>query len=311
MSELRELIDTFTESGGDKRILLNRNMPCLFASGNKILNIRRAEGIDVEALETPSGVTANIRVKEGVRIENPVLLCIGVLHNQGTQEIKMNVSLGENSSTNFFAHCLFPRAEKVIHIMDAVIEVGEGAEMRYSENHYHGLLGGTEVIPKAVIKVGKGGRYFTDFNITMGRIGKLALDYAVELDEEAVAELVTRLFGHANDEIKIKEKIVLRGKNSRGLIKTRVALEDESSSEVINIAEGRAEGARGHMDCTEIVKDKATAKAIPIVDVSHPLAKITHEAAIGSVDKKQLETLMAHGLTPEEAVDVVVKGILR
>ncbi|HEX3035499.1 MAG TPA: SufD family Fe-S cluster assembly protein, partial [Thermodesulfobacteriota bacterium] len=261
MSELRELINAFTESGGDKRILLNRNMPCLFASGNKILNIRRAEGIDVEALETPSGVTVNIRVKEGVRIENPVLLCIGVLHNQGTQEIKMNISLGRNSSTNFFAHCLFPRAEKVIHIMDAVIEVGEGAEMKYSENHYHGLLGGIEVIPKAVIKVGKGGRYFTDFNITMGRIGKLALDYEVELDEEAVAEVVTRLFGHGNDEIKIKERIVLGGKNSRGLIKTRVALENESSSEVLNIAEGKAEGARGHMDCTEIVKDKATAKA--------------------------------------------------
>jgi Fe-S cluster assembly scaffold protein SufB len=35
------------------------------------------------------------------------------------------------------------------------------------------------------------------------------------------------------------------------------------------------------------------------------------EAAIGSVDKKQMETLMAHGLSPEEAVDVIVKGILR
>ena len=45
--------------------------------------------------------------------------------------------------------------------------------------------------------------------------------------------------------------------------------------------------------------------------MSHPLAKVTHEAAIGSVDKKQLETLMAHGLTPEEAVDVIVKGIMK
>jgi len=104
---------------------------------------------------------------------------------------------------------------------------------------------------------------------------------------------------------------VLSGKNSRGLIKTRVALEGEASSEVINIAEGNAKGARGHMDCMEIVKDKPIAKAIPIVNVSHPLAKVTHEAAIGSVDKKQLETLMAHGLTPEEAVDVIVKGILK
>ncbi len=45
--------------------------------------------------------------------------------------------------------------------------------------------------------------------------------------------------------------------------------------------------------------------------VTHPLAKVTHEAAIGSVDKKQLETLMAHGLSPEEAVDLIVRGILR
>jgi Fe-S cluster assembly scaffold protein SufB len=61
----------------------------------------------------------------------------------------------------------------------------------------------------------------------------------------------------------------------------------------------------------EIVKDNAVAKAIPIVRVTNPLAKVTHEAAIGSVDRRQPETLMAHGLTPDDAVGVIVKGILR
>ncbi|MBI5635302.1 MAG: SufD family Fe-S cluster assembly protein [Nitrospirae bacterium] len=61
----------------------------------------------------------------------------------------------------------------------------------------------------------------------------------------------------------------------------------------------------------EIVKDRAIAKAIPIVSVTNPRAKVTHEAAIGSVNKRQMETLMAHGLSPEEAVDVIVKGILK
>lgn len=37
---------------------------------------------------------------------------------------------------------------------------------------------------------------------------------------------------------------------------------------------------------------------------------MTHEAAIGSVDRHQLETLMAHGLSPEEAVDTIVGGLL-
>ena len=65
------------------------------------------------------------------------------------------------------------------------------------------------------------------------------------------------------------------------------------------------------MDCLELVRDRALARAEPIVEVSHALAKVTHEAAVGTVDQKQLETLMAHGLTPEQALDVIITGILR
>ena len=52
------------------------------------------------------------------------------------------------------------------------------------------------------------------------------------------------------------------------------------------IMEAHAQGARGHVDCREIIKDRAIGRAIPIVLVTNPLAKVTHEAAIGTVDKK-------------------------
>lgn len=194
--------------------------------------------------------------------------------------------------------------------MDAVVEIGEGAEMKYAETHYHGLYGGIEVVPKSIVKIGRNGRYFSEFTLIDGRVGTLDIDYAVDAGENAVAELTARVFGHANDQIKIKETVVLAGENARGLIKTRVAVEDEALVEVTGITEGNAAGARGHVDCMEIVKDRAVAKAIPIVNVTNPLAKVTHEAAIGSVDKRQMETLMAHGLTPEEAVDIIVRGVL-
>jgi Fe-S cluster assembly scaffold protein SufB len=123
--------------------------------------------------------------------------------------------------------------------------------------------------------------------------------------------LTTKVFGHAEDDIGIREEAVLSGENARSLIKTRVALEDHARAEVTGVTDGKAKGARGHVDCMEIIKDQALAQAIPIVRVSHPLAKVTHEAAIGSIDQKQLETLMAHGLTPEQAVEMVVAGLLR
>ncbi len=311
MSELDELMKTFGEAGGDKSILAKEDISHIVASGHKILSMRAVKGIEVEAAGTESGISVKVKVLEGTRLLNPVHICFGVLHKSGIQRINMDVKFEKDSGASFIAHCIFPKAEKVKHIMDAVIDIGENATMRYSEVHYHGIYGGIEVYPKAVVKIGKNGKYFTDFLLVSGRVGKLEIDYSVKVGENAVTEITARVFGHGNDNISIMDKVALDGANSKGLIKTRVAIEDNAQAQVTGITQGNAPGARGHVDCMEIVKDKAVAKAIPIVMVSNSLAKVTHEAAIGSVDKKQLETLMAHGLCPEEAVDVIVRGILK
>jgi Fe-S cluster assembly scaffold protein SufB len=309
MSQLEDLMKAFGKSGGDKSVLVNEDMAHLVASGHRILSMRAVEGLEVNARETPTGISVQVRVTAALK--NPVHLCFGLIHKKGIQEIKMKLVFERGASANFIAHCIFPKAEKVRHIMDASVIIGENAQMKYSEIHYHGPFGGIEVIPKTNVIVGKNGRFSADFSLVTGRVGKLGIDYAVEVGENAVCELETRIFGHGNDTVNIKEKIVLAGENSKGLIKTRVAIEDSAHANVTGITEGNAKGARGHVDCLEIVKDNAVAQAVPIVSVSNPFAKVTHEAAIGSVDKRQLETLMAHGLNPEEAVDVIVRGILK
>lgn len=60
----------------------------------------------------------------------------------------------------------------------------------------------------------------------------------------------------------------------------------------------------------EVIQDDAKAEAIPIVHVDDSLAKVTHEAAIGCVDKKEVETLMARGLEEDDAIDIIVKEML-
>jgi Fe-S cluster assembly scaffold protein SufB len=195
--------------------------------------------------------------------------------------------------------------------MQATIDVGPGASLTYSEGHYHGPHGGMRVVPHASVKIGPGARYVSDFSLLSGSVGDLDIDYLVDVEQDGVAELTAKIFGHRTDRIAIKEAILLRGERSRGLITTRVVLEDEAQAEITGITEAYAKGARGHVDCKEIVQGRARASAVPIVRVFHPEAKVTHEAAIGSVDKKELETLMARGLTPEQAVELIVSGLLR
>jgi Fe-S cluster assembly scaffold protein SufB len=311
MNALDHLLKVFSEAGGDRAVLADPETVHFAVEGHRIVSSRTVEGVLVDARETRAGISANVRVLQDVRLKNPVHLCFGILHKKGSQEIRMEVILERNTEAHFIAHCIFPDADRVVHKMDAVVVIGEGAEMGYSETHFHGQAGGVEALPTAQVTVGRNGRYSADFNLISGRVGRLEIDYTVIVAENGIAELTARVFGHGDDKIGIKEKVVLAGNNARGLIKTRVALENEASAEVTGITEGNSAGARGHVDCMEIVKDNAVAWAIPIVKVTHPQAKVTHEAAIGSVDKRQLETLMAHGLTPEEAVDVIVKGILR
>jgi len=143
-------------------------------------------------------------------------------------------------------------------------------------------------------------------------VGKLDINYEVTCAARSVVEIVAKVYGKEDDVIKIFDRINLNGEGARSLIKTRVVPTDRSWSEVIGETYANAPYARGHMDCMEVViGEQAIARAIPLLMATNDKAKVTHEAAIGSIDKKQMQTLMARGLDEDEAVDVIVKGILR
>jgi len=311
MSNLNDMLQVLGDYYTDAAILGNRQTPHLVIDGHNLLSLNQIPGVTIDAESTDEKIKAWLTITEGVHVLNPIHLCIGILAPRGAQNIILRTRLEAGSRASLIAHCLFPNVVAAQHNMDAAIELGNGAQLYYSEGHYHGMSGNTEVIPKAKLRVGPDARYISDFSLTAGRVGKLNIDYVAEAEENAVVEVTARIFGHDTDQIKIKDELFLNGRHSRGLVKTRVAVEDRASSEVTGITHGNAEGARGHMDCLEIVRGEAIATAEPIVKVTHPLAKVTHEAAVGTVDQKQLETLMARGLSPEQAVDVVITGLLR
>ena len=295
----------------DAAILTQPQTAHLVIDGQQMLSQQTVPGVEVRSQESAGVITIQITVARGIQVENPIHTCIGLMNPHGSQHIRLQIKLEAHASAHIVAHCLFPNAEKVRHVMESRVELGEGAELRHSEGHYHGPYGGIEVIPQADVRVGPHARYFSDFSLTSGRVGKLQIDYRVVVEKSGVAEITTRVYGHGTDDIRIRDELILEGEDARGLIKSRVAVEDEATSAVIGVTHGKAAGARGHMDCKEIVRDRAVASAEPIVRVEHPQAMVTHEAAVGTVDQKQLETLMAHGLTPDEAVDVVISGLLR
>ncbi len=308
--KLEEMLKAYRSAGGRSEDLRSNDTASMVVEGNKILTSNNIEGVIIEKEETKTGIIAKIVVEEGQKIREPIHLCFGILPKEGLQEIITRITIEENASAEIKACCTFPNAKKVKHIMDAEFILKKNSTLYYQETHFHGHHGGVGVIPKTRMVVGEGAILKTTFSLTTGSVGKLDLDYGVDAKKNSTTELLMKVYGKGSDEIKIREGVKLNGENARSIIKSRIAVKDNATSEVINITEGNAPHTRGHVDCTEIVRDNAKASAIPIVSVTDEKAKVTHEAAIGTVDKKELETLMAHGLEKEEAVDVIIEGLL-
>ncbi len=309
--ELEAIIEAYREAGGDPEALRQAQVATLVVSANQVLVAHEIEGVRFEAEGLAEGVKARIVVEPGIRVERPVHLCFGMLPEKGRQEIIAYYDIGAGAQVEFLAHCSFPNAVQLIHVMDAEIHVGAGATMTYTEAHYHGQTGGIKVLPKARVTVSEGGRFHNTFNLVRGRVGRLDIDYEVTVAKRGLAELTAKVYGQGDDAVRVHEVLRLDGEEARGLTKTRVAVRDRARSEVLTTAEGNAPGAVGHMDCTEIVRDQAEARNVPVVIVRDDRARVTHEAAIGTVNKKELETLMARGLDEEEAVDIIIRGLLR
>ena len=309
--EMAAMLDAYQQAGGDPAALQLPEVATLVVSANQVLAAHEIPGIHFAANPLEHGVQARILVEPGAKIERPVHLCFGVIPAEGLQEILAEYEIGDGAEVEFLAHCSFPNAVKVQHHMQARIHVGKNARLTYTEEHYHGQAGGVDVLPHAEVFVEDGGRFLTTFSLTRGRVGKLELDYQVEAGAGAVVEMTTKAYGTRDDQVAVRETVRLNGKKARGLTRTRVAVRDSAQSNIFTTMEGNAPGARGHMDCTEVVRDAALATNTPVVIVRHDQAQVTHEAAIGTVNRKELESLLARGLDEDEAVDLIIRGMIR
>ncbi|MFP4066185.1 MAG: SufB/SufD family protein [Spirochaetaceae bacterium] len=279
-------------------------------NANQILASTLVPGLHIDPEELEDGIRARIHVEPGTVLEKPVHLCFGMVGETGIQRIELDIDIGEDATAQFMAHCVFPKAVDIQHIMDAQISVGARATYVYFERHIHGRDGGVTVKPTARVHVGEDARFSTEFELIRGRVGEIDIDYETTVEARGVLEMTARISGRGDDRVTIRETGDLVGEEARGVLTSHIALRDEAYGEVYNDLRARAPNARGHVDCKEIVQGRAVARAIPIVQVDHPQAHVTHEAAIGSVDSKQLQTLMSRGLSEEEATEMIIEGLL-
>jgi hypothetical protein len=245
VDEYQAMLDAYREAGGNPTMLSAPNVAALVVSSNRVLARSEVPGVRLQVQERPTGIVAEIRVDPGARRDEPVHLCFGMLQAEGIQEIESSFEIGAGADVRFITHCTFPRATRLRHAMDADIHIASDASMEYTEGHYHGQQGGIEVVPRARIVVDDGARFLSTFSLARGRVGRLEIDYDIVVGRSGLAELTTKAFGRADDRVQVHEVLHLDGEGARGIMKTRIAVRDDASSEVSTTAEGTPPSLEG------------------------------------------------------------------
>lgn len=308
--EYAAIFQAYERAGGSAASLYLPTIASLIISGHRVLRMHNLPGISLLAEEMANGVHVRLVVRPHVHLEQPILLCFGMLPSTGVQQIFADYAIGAGACVALQTHSTFPYADQIYYRMETNIRVDAHATLTYNQVHYHGQHGGIRAIPQALVQVAEGGHYLSTFRLVNGRIGQVDLDHQVTVAARASAAVTTVAYGTGNDDIHIRAGVHLNGEQASGFINNQIAVCDQAQSRVCAVAIGNAAGTRGHIDCTEIVRDAAIAESDPRVVARHNQARLTQTSNVGAISEQHLATLLAQGMDQTTAVDTIIRSML-
>jgi len=292
--------------------LFDNNKFNLLVDRNRVIVKYPAAGVRSEVVETETGVRTKVYIEPGVKIDEPINLCFGAAETTDIQATEAEIIVGEGSDVKFVVYGAMAEGIRLKHKNRLKVTVEKNASFEFVDLHFNGEETFVELETETEAYVEEGAYFKSVFKQTKGRAGRVRVILGAKVKEKGTVVFETKMIGKKDDDIYVKDVIHLNGREARGISKSRIVAVDRTKAEFVGETYGNAPRCRGHIDCSEVIRGKdVVVKAVPIVVVNDETAKVTHEAAIGSIDKKQMETLMARGLSEDEAVDVIVQGMLR
>ena len=75
---------------------------------------------------------------------------------------------------------------------------------------------------------------------------------------------------------------------------------------------GKADDARNYSQCDSLlIGDKCGAHTFPYIEVNNSTAQMEHEASTSKIGEDQIFYFQQRGISPEEAVNMIVNGVLQ
>jgi Fe-S cluster assembly protein SufB len=226
----------------------------------------------------------------------------------------------EGSFVNYLEGCTAPqRDENQLHAAVVELVAMKDAEIRYStvQNWYTGDREGRGGIYNFVTKRGKCLGENSKISWTQVEAGSaITWKYpsCILQGDNSVGAFYSVALTHDKMQADTGTKMIHIGKNTKSTIISKGI----STGQSVNSYRGlvkvlpTASGARNFSQCDSmLVGAKSAANTFPYIEVKNDSAVVEHEASTSRISEEQMFYLQSRGLSPEEAVSLLVNGFCK
>jgi len=249
-----------------------------------------------------------IRCDAGVQSQHPVQACLYIAREGFSQNVHNVVIAEEGSQLQVITGCATsPHLVSGLHVGVSEFYVKKGAQLYFTMIHDWGQQ--VNVRPRTYVHVEAGGVFVSNY-ISLKPVGSLQMNPTTHLaGEGAVARFNSVLVAGQGSFLDVGSRVILDAPGTRAEIISRAIA---AGGQIIARGEliGRATGIKAHLECKGLILKEGLMHAIPELRGYLPGVEMSHEAAVGKIDQREIEYLMARGIDEDEAVSTIVRGFL-
>jgi len=249
-----------------------------------------------------------IRSLPGVKTKHPIQSCLYIAKEGFSQNVHNVVIAEENSEIHIITGCATaPDLVSGLHVGVSEFYVKKGATLKFTMIHDWGKK--VNVRPRTVTHVEEGGVIISNY-ICLKPVGSLQMFPTTYLDgKNSVARFNSVLLAGKGSLIDVGSRVVLNAPGSRAEIISRAIT---SGGTIIARGDliGKVSGIKAHLECKGLILNDGLMHAIPELRGYMPGVEMSHEAAVGKIDQREIEYLMSRGIDEDEAVSTIVRGFL-
>jgi Fe-S cluster assembly protein SufB len=224
------------------------------------------------------------------------------------------------SYVSYLEGCTAPqRDENQLHAAVVELVALEDAQIKYStvQNWYPGDAEGRGGIYNFVTKRGacRGARAKISWTqVETGSAITWKYPSCILEGDHSIGEFYSVAITNNLQQADTGTKMIHIGKDTRSTIVSKgiSAGRGQNTYRGLVRVQPRAAGARNHTQCDSLlIGDKCGAHTVPYIEIRNPTARVEHEATTSKISDDQLFYCRQRGLTPEDAVSLIVNGFCK